>query len=199
MRTVAQSNEAAAAAQRARQASMAKLWEAAKTGDTDAISTMLDAGADPNDPEQAQQPVRPPPPSLLPLARRPDPTQRRRGRRGAARCTWRRRATSPRWSPFSSRTGPTPTPRTPRSAPRSTWLWPATPRTPPSTCWRTARGWTSRTSGAARRWSARGTLRCASCSSPTRSAPAPCPTPAGWALCSSAAQQRIISWMLVAG
>ena len=59
---VAQSNEAAAAAQRARQASMAKLWEAAKTGDTDAISAMLDAGADPNDPEQAQQPVRPHPP-----------------------------------------------------------------------------------------------------------------------------------------
>ena len=29
--------------------------------------------------------------------------------------------------------------------------------------------------------------------------PRPCPTPAGWALCSSAAQQRIISWMLVAG
>ena len=41
---------------------MAKLWEAAKTGDTDAISAMLDAGADPNDPEQAQQPVRPHPP-----------------------------------------------------------------------------------------------------------------------------------------
>jgi hypothetical protein len=37
---------------------MSKLWECAKAGDADAVGELLDAGADPNDPEQAQQPVR---------------------------------------------------------------------------------------------------------------------------------------------
>ncbi len=38
---------------------MSKLWEFAKMGDADGVGELLDAGADPNDPDQAQQPVRP--------------------------------------------------------------------------------------------------------------------------------------------
>ena len=38
---------------------MSKLWEFAKRGDADGVGELLDAGADPNDPDQAQQPVRP--------------------------------------------------------------------------------------------------------------------------------------------
>jgi hypothetical protein len=42
-----------------RKTGMSKLWECAKRGDADAVGELLDAGADPNDPDQAQQPVRP--------------------------------------------------------------------------------------------------------------------------------------------
>jgi|EP01049_Picozoa_sp_SAG25_P010634 hypothetical protein len=35
-----------------------KLWEAAKAGDEAALRTLLDSGLDPNDPGQADQPVR---------------------------------------------------------------------------------------------------------------------------------------------
>ena len=46
-----------ASSQRARAAEMSgKLWEVARTGDADAVGALLDGGADPNDPAQAQRP-----------------------------------------------------------------------------------------------------------------------------------------------
>ena len=74
---------------------MSKLWECAKRGDADAVGELLDAGADPNDPDQAQQPVRPWPAAIkcplqrALLAKRPWPR-----RQGAALCILPRRAAS---------------------------------------------------------------------------------------------------------
>ena len=76
---------------------MGKLWECAKRGYAGAVAELLDAGADPNDPDQAQQPVRQS--AVIESALAPSLLVAYRGewlsRQGAARCIWPRRATLP--------------------------------------------------------------------------------------------------------